>query len=299
MADSLVRHLLRLPFRRTLRCIAIVAILFGPIASAAWAIGEPGSVLWSYVEVDSGTANGPAADSVREYLAGRDPVLDRLLPSGAGGTRFFKDLDGNAGMAFPLTSAVGLAAGVDSGGWPEAIELHERAHLLYASLPEEASRLIARVPPPVPDEYAGKNASEHLAEMAATAWQVVTPSDRACMDGTPSERLLDAERRVPGTAAFVSWYVRVLRQEDVDGHEEIARTAPALAAPYRHESDAIWKAVEDRRLPGGHFRPWENPTVRGHLEGRRAQARVSSHWLDRIEGYLLMPSLLILSIARQ
>ncbi len=30
------------PFRRILRGIAIIAILFGPIASAAWAIGDPG-----------------------------------------------------------------------------------------------------------------------------------------------------------------------------------------------------------------------------------------------------------------
>ncbi len=251
----------------------------------------------SYTQVDPGTANGPAAESVREYLADRDPVLDRLLPDGAGGTRFFEDLGGNAGMAFPLTSAIGLAARVVAGGWPEAIELHERAHLLFASLPEQASRLIARMAAPAPGEYAAKNVGEHLAEMAAMAWQVLIPPEAACIDGAPASRLLDAESRVPGTAAFVSWYLRILGPEDVESHEEIARTAAALAAPYQQESDVLWKALEDRRLPGGHFRSWEPLTVRGYLEGRRFHARVSRRWLDRVEGYLLMPSLLILSIA--
>jgi hypothetical protein len=44
---------------------------------------------------------------VKACLAVRDPVVDRLLPNAAGGTRFFEDLDGNAGMAFAAVPAVG------------------------------------------------------------------------------------------------------------------------------------------------------------------------------------------------
>lgn len=79
-------------------------------------------------------------------VAEHDPVVDRLLPNGAGGTRFFEDLDGNAGVVFDALPAVGVAADIDSSGWIEATELHERAHLLYTFLPEEVSRLMARLP---------------------------------------------------------------------------------------------------------------------------------------------------------
>jgi hypothetical protein len=123
--------------RLGLRLTAVAVIVFGPIASAAWAIQATERVRFGYVEIDPSTPAGPTTHGVREYLARRDPAVDRLLPNGVGGTRFFEDLDGNAGMAFVRVPAVGIAATIDVAGWPEATEHHERAHLLYAFVPEQ------------------------------------------------------------------------------------------------------------------------------------------------------------------
>lgn len=234
-------------------------IVFGPIASAARAVHAPGGP--GYVEIDPAAASGSAGDHVREYLAGRDPAIDRLLPDGARGTRFFEDLDGEAGMAFPHLSLIGISATAASGGWPGAVELHERAHLLQAFLPEDASRLLARLDAPAEREYAATGEREHFAEMAAKAWEVVSQPAGMCVDAAPLERLRDAESRVPGTAGFVAWYLRNLRKEDVEEFDPLIQTAALLAAPYRAESEAIWKSLEARRLPDGHFQAWSHQTV--------------------------------------
>jgi hypothetical protein len=279
-----------------LRLTAAAVILFGPIATASWAMYAPAQVGAGYVEVDPSSAGGPSAEGVREYLAARDPVVDRLLPNGAGGTRFFEDLDGNAGMVFDALPAVGIAADVDNSGWPEATELHERAHLLYTFLPDEVSRLMARLPVPMPGEYAATNANEHLAEMASSAWEIVALPKMFCPVETPVERLHDAEMRVPGTAGFVIWYLRHVPREGVEGYDELSHTAAALAAAYRSESEALWMAVEDRRLPGGELRHWSYRSVRDYLAGQRAVARASGDWLGRIASYSLTPSLIVLSL---
>ena len=253
------RSWLGFPARRILRLAAIVIIVFGPIASAARAVHAPGGP--GYVEIDPAAASGSAGDHVREYLAGRDPAIDRLLPDGARGTRFFEDLDGEAGMAFPHLSLIGISATAASGGWPGAVELHERAHLLQAFLPEDASRLLARLDAPAEREYAATGEREHFAEMAAKAWEVVSQPAGMCVDAAPLERLRDAESRVPGTAGFVAWYLRNLRKEDVEEFDPLVQTAALLAAPYRAESEAIWKSLEARRLPDGHFQAWSHQTV--------------------------------------
>lgn len=278
------------------RLTAIAVILFGPIAQASWAMHASASVGAGYVEVHPESASGPSAESVREYLAARDPIVDRLLPNGAGGTRFFEELDGNAGVVFDALPAVGIAADIETSGWPEATELHERAHLLYTFLPEIASRLMARLPAPMPGEYAATNANEHLAEMASAAWEVVAPAKLFCPVAPSVERLHDAEARVPGTAGFVSWYLRHVPRESTEGYEELSRTAAALAAPYRSESEALWLAVEARRLRGGELRPWRYRSVRNYLEGRRAVAGASGDWIGRIASYSMTPSLIVLSL---
>ncbi len=283
--------------RLALRLTAVAMIVFGPIAAATIAIHAPERVRLGYVEANPSATSGPAAAGVREYIAGRDPAVDRLLPNGVGGTRFFENLDGHLGMAFVHVPAIGISATVGGAGWPEAVELHERAHLLYAFLPEEVSRLIARVPAPRPGEYAATNGNEHLAEMAAAAWETVAPPELLCVEGTPVERLRDRETRVPGTAGFVAWYLRNLRPEDVEYYDDLSRTAAILAEPYRAESNAVWRAIEARRLGSGEFQPWGHHTVREYLEAWRAEAHASEHWFDRIGGYLLAPSLMALSIA--
>ena len=297
MADSKVRSRVWLPSSGAIRLAAVAVIVFGPIASAAWTVHGPERGRPGYVEIDPAAASGSDAERIRAYLARRNPALDRLLPNGAGGTRFFEDLDGNAGMAFPHLSLVAISATAGDGGWPGAVELHERAHLLHAFLPEEVAGLLVRLAAPSPGEYAATNDREHFAEMAAKAWEIVSPPESMCVDGTPAERLRDAETRVPGTAAFVMWYLRNLRDESVGSDEDLARTAEAFSARYGAESNAVWTAVDERRLPDGGLRPWGYRTPREYLEGMRAGARASRHLVDRIAGHLLLPSLTVLSIA--
>jgi hypothetical protein len=274
----------------------LITVVFGPIVAADWAIRPSDQSLLRYPEIRNEDA-GPAAEDVRRYLDGRNPAVDRLLPGGEGGTRFFEHLDGNAGMAFVHVPAVGLAASVASAAWPEAIELHERAHLMYEFLPDEVSRLTARLPRPQTGEYAATNQSEHLAEMAAAAWEAVARPGAFCLDGGPVERLRASETRIPGTAAFAAWYLRSLAPGDVDDHAALSEAAAALIAPYQAEWEALWRAIDQRRLAGGTLRPWPRRTPRESLEAWRTHSLESRSRIERIGGYLVTPSLAVLEIA--
>jgi hypothetical protein len=201
-----------------------------------------------------------------------------------------------AGVAFLPLSAVGLAPTAGQGRCPKAVELHERAHLVQAFLPGLVSRLMARLPAPHADEYAATNRGEHFAEMAASAWQVATAPDLMTIGVPPVDRLDDAGARVPGTAAFVAWYLRHLRREDVDGYDDLARAAAARGARYRAEADALWTALEARQLPGGGFPPWGCTSVRECLHMWRTASLASDRWIDRAAGHLLTPSLLVVSV---
>jgi hypothetical protein len=276
-------------FRLALLVTAIATVVAGPLVAANWSAHAAAHHRFGYTEVvNPRSASGAEAEAVREYLARRHPATDHLLPNGAGGTRFFVDLDGNAGMAFSNVPAIGVSVTASGSGWPETTELHERAHLLHAFLPGEVGALMAGLPPPASGEYAASSAREHFAEMASEAWQIVTTPDFLCVDGTPMERLHDAETRVPGSAGFVVWYVRHLSREDVEHYDELARMASSLAAPHRTAFDAVWQALEERRLPGGDFRPWERAaTVRGQVERWRAELRASDRQFDRLGSYRL------------
>ena len=95
-------------------------------------------------------------------------------------------------------AAIALAVTVDEDAWPETVELHERAHLVHAALPNQVGRLMARMPAAAPSEYAATNPGEHFAEMAAKAWEIVEPPDEFCLGGTPAGRLRQAEVRPAG-----------------------------------------------------------------------------------------------------
>jgi hypothetical protein len=289
----------RLSFRTIrvgLRILAIAFVLFGPIAAAAWAVHAPERLAFGYAELRAETAPATTAETLRRYHASRNPVVDKLLPNGAGGTRVFADLDGNAGMAFPNVPAVGLAVSALESGWPEAVELHERAHLLQAFLPGRVTRLLSALPPPVSGEYAATNSKEHFAEMASMAWQIVTPPDLMCVEELPIERLPDVEARVPGTAGFVVRYLRHLPPGDVEQYDELLRLASNLAASYTKVFEAVWEAMDQRRLPHGDFRPWERPTIRGHVQRWRDELSASDGWFDRLGSYVLVPSLGVLQV---
>lgn len=297
MPESLRRRRTVRRLRRALRLAAIGMVVVGPIVSARLALHAPPRFLVTHTEVDPSVGSGPAVESVRAYVALRDPAVDRLLPAGEGGTRFFRDLDGKSGMAFLSSATIGLAVPRDLGGWPEATELHERAHLLHAFVPGEVGRLLARLPAPEDGEYAATNRHEHLAEMAAAAWEIVVPPDLFCVETPPADRLREAEARVPGTAGFVQWYLRNLPHTGDQNTVALLRTAAELAATYQSESDALWETIDTRRLPGGDFQPWGHRTVRDVIEAQRAAAVSSGRLSGRVASYLLLPSLAVLSLA--
>ena len=291
---------------RVLRWVALVIVLFGPIAEAAWAVHASTQMRVSSPEVfptsQPPSSSGEALDAtqlVGEYLTQRNPAVDALLPEGRGGTHFFEDLGPKYdGLAFPGAAAIAVSASAAGRNWPEAIELHERAHLMDAFLPHDVARLMSRMAPAAPDEYAATNSGEHFGEMAASAWEIVAPPGMFCVDGTPTKRLEDAETRVPGTSGFVLRYLSLLPARlKEDGDADLRATAERLSAPFRDEWTTLWRSVDARRRSDGTFEPWALPTIRTYLESRRAQAGASNQLIDRFVGVALLPSVIIVRAA--
>lgn len=285
--------------RLLLRLTAIILLVFGPIALAAWERHAPLELDPRYVEVRDPSTAGPIA----EYLARRHPSLDRLLPAGAGGLRFFERLDDKAGMAFTSAATIGLSISALDQLWRESVELHERAHLLHVALPDEAASLLSKLPAPARDEYAAKNGGEHFAEMAAQAWEMVMEPEGVCLHADPIERLEEAEARVPGTAGFVAYYLRWLPPAGTGAESGIdrvrlAREADRLRAPYRAEWDAFERALDARRAADGTLSPIEMPTVRQRIEALRS-ALLAGGRIDRIAAASLLPSLAVLTMVGQ
>jgi hypothetical protein len=133
--------------------------------------------------------------------------------------------------------------------WAESIELHERAHLGEAYLPELVGRLMALMPPPAAGGIAAASSGQHFAEMAGEAWSLVTPPGDFCVDGSLAERLRATEARVPGTAGFVVWYLRHPALRALDGNAELAaaadlssiRVAPSGARWGRRSTPVVWR----------------------------------------------------------
>lgn len=289
----------RLPSRRTMwkvRVFALLFILVGPIGITA--LERPNRLLGERPE-----ALGFAEAKARvPYADHRNPVIDRLLPEGVGGTRYYDYLGkvgrrGDAlGLAFLRGGAIGLLSTLETNSWSASTELHERAHLLYQALSSPFARLLAKLPSPAADEYAAENSHEHVAEMAARAWEIVTDLDNACVEGTPMDRLRDADRRVPGTAGFVAWYLRDPSAGPADHRAELATLADELSAPQRNEWDVIWREVEARREPNGTFRPWEQMSIRQLLEADQTALFAGDQWFSRLAAVATAPSIMLLKL---
>jgi len=272
-------------FLMTWRLVAVAVILFGPIAMAHLELSQP----------DRGIG-APAPEAEAQYRARRLPVIDELLPNGQGGIRIVETLDGRAGVTFTGSATIALAASVVADPWPGTVELHERAHLVDSFLRDDVARLMAVLSAPAGDEYAAKNSGEHFAEMAAGAWELVVPPDGMCVEGTPLELLRSAELRVPGTAGFVSWYLQNPSLANTQLAAELRPLADQLIAPHRAQWEALWRALNDRRLTDGTFKSWPAKTVREHLNDQRASARASDLWIDRLASVALAPSLGVLAV---
>jgi hypothetical protein len=277
---------------RVLRAIALLILVVGPIGVAAFEVHGGGALV--------GVPPHPLAtadERVANYLRDRSPQVDRLLPDGRGGTRFYEHLNGPVGQAFPGAAAIGLSASAPTDIWPESTELHERAHLVDAFLPVEVAALMARLPRAAQGEIAAEDRGQHFAEMAAKAWEVVSPPTGVCLDDTPAERLEDVETRVPGTAGFVARFLRTMPPPEGDHAGALRAIADRLSAPQTHEWIAIWRGLDARRRADGTFEPWGHRTIRENLSARRVALWSSDRWIDRVTAVAILPSLAIVSVA--
>ena len=107
-------------------------------------------------------AAGGAASGTAMCLRDHDPIVDRLLPEGPGGTVFFSELGEFAGVAFQETGTIGVALAVEASDSLSAVELHERAHLLEFASPQIVARLMREQPAPKREEYAATSPVEPL-----------------------------------------------------------------------------------------------------------------------------------------
>jgi hypothetical protein len=306
-----MRRLRLFPFSPRTRFIvwsvSLTIILFGPIVQAAIDLHRVrGAATFGFREVQPAKSQGEApagaagaASRAANYLARRNPIVDRLLPEGEGGTRFFEQLGEYAGLAAARNAAIALTVTNDYEPWPETVELHERAHLLDAFQFHEVENLMARLPHAESTEYAAKNRAEHFGEMAAKAWEIVSPPDGICVDGTPVDVLRKVEVRVPGTAGFVAWYLRQPSLGVEEGRDELSALAAELSAPQRAEWDALWQALESHRRPDGTFEKWRYSSVRAYLEVQQSVARSVGGWFGRGQAILLVPSLAIARLAER
>lgn len=231
-------------------------------------------------------------------VEGQNPLVDRLLPEGVGGTVFYRELGGYAGMAFHGSSTVGVALDVgtqDIAG----VEMHERAHLLEFARPDIVARLMRGQRAPAPGQYAATSPVEHFAETAAKAWEVAVllmPGDFCRMESMASI-LRTVEQDVPGTAGFVLWYLRnpvLAATEDADA---LRKEAERLVADRRADWEPLYAALRERQLPDGAFPPWPRYSVREYLERRRAHVRLAGGFTARVEAAQITASLSLLNLA--
>lgn len=286
-----------------LRPCAVAFIVVGPLAVTAWRIHGPERLTLGYTPVETPP----------EYAAQRLAAIDRLLPDGAGGTRFYESLERDGersptlGMAFTARAAIGLSATARLGVWIGEVELHERAHLLDAYQSALVAEFMRRIPRPAPGTLAASEPGQHFAEMAAQAWpfvaSLVTVPDirlQICVEPLDVAALRHAETRVPGTAGFVSRYIDVLSESEptIARAETLRQASLELSARYRETLASIWHIIDQRRQTDGTLKPWPKPTVSATLAGVRADMARSDHWIDTIAAAVYAPAHLLSKLLR-
>jgi len=302
----------RLPiWLRRARNVSAILLFALPVILSAWDIsGWPGYHLM-YVEVPPPHRVGDevqrrAVERVAQYQRERPSELDRLLPEGRGGTRYFLSLDDKAGLAFLGPAIVGLSAEFLLAATPGAVEVHERGHLVDYTYPAEVSRLLARVPPPAVGTIAAENAGQHFAEMPAEAWELVRslvtmppPDVLYCAIPPDPEWLERVEQRVPGTAGFVVRFFDTLPPlpEFVTEAAELRDLAARLSGPYAQEMDALWARIESHRRSDGTFRPLPAASsLHRHLHAQHARLWRSPDMRDKVVSLTVLPGLAVTTL---
>lgn len=270
-----------------------------PVKIAALAVMSAFLAAQPLVDARRRLAAAGEPDAIAMCLRDHDPLVDRLLPEGPGGTVFFSELGAFAGVAFQDTGTIGVAVDVAASETLSAVELHERAHLLEFASPEIVARLMRDQPAPRSGEYAATSPVEHFAEMAAKAWNVVElllPHEYCALD-SPVNKLHQLEREVPGTAGFVAWYLREPKMAALEGASALRIEAERLVGDSRDDWTALHAALRTRQQADGTFAPWPRYSVREYLERRRAHVRLAGGFRDSLEAAQITASLSLLALS--
>jgi hypothetical protein len=241
-------------------------------------------------------ASDSGATDLRRYQEIRRPLVDQLLPDGYHGTLILHDLGGPAGVAWTQTSTIGLLAGslareLDGGGAlaGEAVEIHERAHLIKAYHSEPVGRLMRAMPSPDFDEYAATNDGEHFAEMAAEAYRLVLLRDgeSICVDHDAHLRAI--EERIPGTAGFVLYFLRSIDATQQPRRDVLIATATELVGDTAPLWEPIYATLDAQRRPDGTMTHWPAITPRHRLAQAIATLKEEGRASTRLMAMALTP----------
>lgn len=272
--------------------VVVVAPILGAIAEDPMAVVN----IHASGPVVHPTDTSEAGRALAVYLEDRNTLVDRLLPEGAGGTLWKSDLGpemGGVAFAASATIAISLRHRLDL----EAVEVHERAHLLHAAHPDAVDQLMATLPAPHPEEYAARNTGEHFAEAASGAWHLVTlPTEGVCLADTPAGLLRHAEQRVPGTAGFLSWFLDQPELAAYPDRPELRKAADELLAPYRSDWDRVQTAIAARRRDDGTFAPWPALGLADRLKRSYRRDRDGGNWLVSVAARLTLPAIGIATV---
>ncbi len=281
------------------RVILIMCIVTAPVL-----VGRTDGWRWNRL-MQRSVAGGPGTASsalplntresmVARYFATRTDIIDGLLPAGDGGLHFVDSLPDATGEAFPRTATIVLVANADIEALTST-EVHERAHLLYAREAAVAQRIIGRLPPPVPNSYAATNDREHFAEMARSAWDLLRPSPLDLAVGV-AHAMESAEQLVPGTAGFVSFFVRHPAFASRRDSAWWMDAAAPYVAPAGDDWEQLWRVLEARTQPDGTLAPWPVPSMREWVDQHRATGFAEGGVMGYLHGVSFWPSAMVLRV---
>jgi len=231
---------------------------------------------------------------VARYFAARSDIINGLLPAGAGGLHVVDSLPDATGEAFPRTSTIVLVASDDVEALTST-EVHERAHLLYAREAPIAQRIIRSLPAPIINSYAATNDREHFAEMARSAWDLLRPAPLDMAEGV-AHAMASAEELVPGTAGFVSIFVRHQAFATRRDATWWADAAVPYVAPSRAEWELLTQVLEAQRQPDATLAPWPVPSMREWVDQHRATGLAEGGVIGYLHAMSFWPSAMLLRV---
>jgi hypothetical protein len=274
---------------RTFRllCLSLITVL-------------PAVVTWREVRDEDGPAReqgtlvkpgqGLPGEMVASYLAHRDPRVDAMLPAAGGGRYFVAGMDAGGKALLHINTIL-----IEPGAAMEEVEVHELAHLLQYRLPREASAVMSTLGAPDPEAYAAKNDREHFAEMFAKAWLVLIEPREVCLMGDATDRLLAAEKEVPGTAGVVAYMLSRPEFAALPLPATLRPTLDSLITPEQRPAwQALWTALDARRSADGLLQPW--PAVTALDVHRDFWQRSESRVLRGALRVLFLPSEMVVRV---